>query len=712
MLYNNYSLFSIDGEDKTLTFQSLHIDRFLNGTSGNPNFAFKYDPDVIFPVKDGNFFYLFSQFSGINNNNCLQFYDHVSDSRSLSRPENKLFLGYQVNSNGELNRNYNRTSYSKISNIPFGPGPQNTTTYSTTQPRDEIVGCSQFDSNNNCVRIKGLNQLTYSYDSTGNLTPSNQCVRWSNSCQNYQRDYTCVPEWNCDPNDPNNSSHRCIQYKDTACGGPYESYSCWPNWRVGYVAPSCTFSHYYTCCVEYGSYYSGGTFKSRLRLYSFSNFENMSITGQNYNITGPTHPTRAITLTIPSDYLKYQNELTTSNNTNYPLHFTSEFNKSIFVSNKYLFKISRSDTNLRITRYSINPNQDYTYGGGSYISSSGTTTSFNLTNTANTNYSLDYFGDDIYFLASGSTSFDFYKLQGFNSSGNTTQFSLNNEVQNKLPINYKNPQAFGILPNGNSADFYFLVKDKVFNTVLGNSIINPPQEPPEAQEFEASIRWNGNVFSRNNISSNRMLDLSSDKFEGSYISPNNNSSSLKFFNNSKFSFYYNINPPTSVLNFENFNGNSYRKFNLAYEDIDFNESVPLFESQYINLNPNSENNFEIIAISEGKGVRINLTNENLNKNFDRYILQNLDKDNRSRIMFYIDCNSPNYSIICSGINFNIKGSIQGQFLTSGFINGNIRDNIVITIHEDSDILVDLISEIRKKKIQNVSSTIIHLNYEF
>jgi len=89
----------------------------------------------------------------------------------------------------------------------------------------------------------------------------------------------------------------------------------------------------------------------------------------------------------------------------------------------------------------------------------------------------------------------------------------------------------------------------------------------------------------------------------------------------------------------------------------------------------------------------------------------MDKNNRSRINFYVDCSNAAYSLICSGVKFNFKGALLGQFYISGKLNSIIENERFVRVHENADTLINLVGDLRSKKYQSVTSTIVILNYE-
>jgi len=268
------------------------------------------------------------------------------------------------------------------------------------------------------------------------------------------------------------------------------------------------------------------------------------------------------------------------------------------------------------------------------------------------------------------------------------------------------PRSFGI------------VKDKIY-IVTGQTVVFSKigavtvEEPPivTSDLGYKNFEINGNTYSNEDLSSGFMFSPTSQKYQGNFVTPNNYSSNLKYFDESSLKFNYPESLLGGLLNFSNFTGSNFSKFNFMYENLDFIEPSPLEDGRYLTLNPTSSNKFEIINISEGKGVKIDLTNTNIVKNFNKYILINSDKENSSRIYFYVDCTKAAYSIICGGTRFNFKGSLLGQFYIDGKANNTIKDRRFIRIHENADTIVELSKEIRSKKYQNVSSTLIHLSYQ-
>jgi hypothetical protein len=362
---------------------------------------------------------------------------------------------------------------------------------------------------------------------------------------------------------------------------------------------------------------------------------------------------------------------------------------------------------LVLDRYSINEN-DYLPGSSSYIIPSSVYTK--VVGSSNfSNYTLGYYDNDIYLMSSSTNNFDFFKIKDLNRNTTTghTVTLLNTETRSKVkPWDNGNPRSFGIVGN----KIYIVTNKSVLVSRIGFV-----EEPPvySTDLGYKNSQFNGNVFSKESLSDGFMFNPSSAKYRGSYVTSGSFTSSLKFKNRTNVSFNYPDTLYTNLIGFTNFNGTNFRKYNFLYENVSTNDRTPLASSQYTTLNPNSptENKFEIINISKGKGLKIDLTNQNLAKSFNKYILINSDSGNSSRINFYLDCRSADYSLICSGTKFNFKGAVLGQFYISGSANTLISDKRFIRIHENADLLINLTIDLKNRKYQSVSSTLIHLKYE-
>lgn len=738
MLFNYYGLFSINDSDNSMKWQSTHVDRFrVNSNNSFSNCNYKVDPLSIIPVKSGNTFYLYSKFKGLNNNTCLQFYDQTAKAPSSSLAAAELYLGYEVTSTGELNRNYNRTgtSYRQIPPLnegPFGPGPQNAVAYSNS-PLADVIGCKQFENpstNIRCIGAQGVASDTYNYVAASSRTENYNCrnVSYDDTCpklkceaydivticKRYDVIGDTIWEYFCANDQTTNDCTwiKTVKYKETCVewgsseikrtydvlGKPNSTGSlCSPNNHIQTNWVNCVLSKR-ECDTR--TINTPSSFKATLVAPTFSNFANFSFNPQSWNATG---------VGIPADYPKYSDELSV-NNTDNALNYTQDLNNTVFTTNKYMFKVTVSGRTLTIRRHTLN-NTSYNVGGTSYINgSSAKTVTLTLKNTANINYSLDYVGDDVLFMAAGSVATDFFRIKGFNSENTFKTVDLYSELQRKLPrATNGDVRAFGIIENSGSSKIYLVTQTQAF---WANVVSNIQVTVPDVSY--KNFQFNGNVFSKESLTTGFMFPKpTSTKFEGSYITSQTFSSNLKFINDTNTSFGYLPALPLSLVNFSSFNGTNFNKYNLFFENISYTEVVPLSNSQYLTLNPNSpaENNFELINISEGKGIKIDLTNANIAKKFDKYVLVNLDKNNRSRINFYVDCSNSAYSLICSGVRFNFKGALLGQFYISGRLNTAIENTRFIRIHENADVLINLVKDLRSKKYQTVSSTIVNLNYE-
>jgi hypothetical protein len=699
VLFTYYGLFSINEEENQVKWQSSHIDRFLR--NNYTNCKFKFDPINIIPVKSDNKYYLYTTFSGLNVNSCLQFYDEENNSSSFSSSTNRLVLGYELNPSGELNRSYIRegVNYRSIGGIPFGPGPKNATRYANN-PLQEILGCSKFDSSKNCEQVKGVIKNTRTTQSNG--TPLfGKCLEgYEEEVDGYVRCAFCTT-------DTSYTSHTTTVCANRSGVDP----SCGPNktpgtsktvdgviYRMsGTDAKRAEWLDYtkFVCTSREIIGTTGAYFSASMSYPIFSKFTDFSLNRKNWNIqnSGQT----------PNDYTFYQNELDKESDIGAPLNFTSKLNNSVFTSNEFLFKLNISGTNIVVDRYNLST-KNYNLGDSSYIDSNSKVTK-NIGKSSYSYFSLDYFGKDVYVMASSDSGFVFYKIKNFNdSTTNLDVVNLTTELSTKIPSNFGKPKSFGIIDNK-----IFVVTS---NTVLYSefSDIDPPEPPIDLSQYQ-NFEFNGNVYSRQNLGSGFIFSNLPVKYQGSFVTPNNIVSEYKNYPNSDLSFYYPITPPTSLSGFTNFNGQDFKKFNFMYKYKDAVENIPLNSSDYIELNPNSVNNFEIISISKGTGLKINLTNENILKNFNKYTLINLDKINQSRVIFTLDCENSNYYLICSGVKFNLKGSLLGQFFIQGKINPNMTNSRFIRIHENTDSIVTLFDELKKKKYPTVTSNIIYTKFD-
>jgi len=137
-------------------------------------------------------------------------------------------------------------------------------------------------------------------------------------------------------------------------------------------------------------------------------------------------------------------------------------------------------------------------------------------------------------------------------------------------------------------------------------------------------------------------------------------------------------------------------------------------SNYVTLsNPNSSTkDFHILAVSKGRGLRIDLTNSFLQtQKIDNFAFVNMTGKLGERIRFFADCSNPNYSFICGNqFKYIVKAPIYGSVLFE-FRNAPTSSacrNIVFT--ENPDILMNLIPAIRNKKLNVVTSTPINITY--
>jgi hypothetical protein len=687
MLYGYYGLHSIDPTNNTVKWQSAHIDRIQNA-SAVYGCGWTYDPTSVIPVKSGNNYYLFSKFNGLNNSNCLQFYDKEAAKPSFSQSTGRLYLGYEVSSSGELNTNsYTRTTVAPYINPaiggPFGPGPKNATLYASA-PYSDIYGCSAFDSSKRCVSIRGVSELIKPVASAGKVSNGKCLSGYNQFVEGWIRCAKCTQEL---PGGGSTSTTVCASTsgQNPKCGGGTLSGT------YAVRNPSGDYTKY--VCTSYQQIVSNASFKGSIVSPTFTNFGNFALNSKSWSTT---------TSSVPADYTPYSDEIAT-NSTSNALNFTKDLNSTVFTSDKYLFKVSILSGKLNVKRYTLNTST-YTPGSTSYIQSSSLSTVLNLGTTANTKYSLQYYSNDIYLLASGTTTFKFYRIENLNTTGATvTAYDLSSEILSKITTG--TPKAFGIV----SGKIYLSVGNQVFYSTIkgsGGTIVSDLNY--------GNFEVNGNVYSRTDLTEKFIVTNPSKKLEGNFITEASTvSTNIKGVKEAAFSFDYPTSLPLTLNNFRAYS-TTLNKFNLLTGSSTAEDPNPLATTNYISISPTSTNKFELIYLSQNKGVKIDLTNTNLNNvNFklDKYIFVNLDKNNNSRINFTIDCTNAAYSVICTaGNKFYMKGALLGQFTITGNILSTMTNSRFINVSENPELILNLVPELRSKKYPMVTSSKINLKY--
>jgi hypothetical protein len=359
-----------------------------------------------------------------------------------------------------------------------------------------------------------------------------------------------------------------------------------------------------------------------------------------------------------------------------------------------------------------------------YSFNEGTTMTITKNNFVSPVKNLDNFINKSFPINISSTNPDFSDLFYdhnllLNSITSRLEDSVNYKIcfsVNVVTVTSSNPNFLQVSKNqsdSNCINLKYLNSNVSKYNLIGQTVTIDLEEKVSIDL--GNIEFNGNVFTdQPNISSSNIFNTSNSSHKGVFVTSGNFNSTSKFINNTKLGFSY-LNAIGSLNNFSNFSGNNFNKFNFLYRDLGSQvESTPLIPGSYITLNPslnNSNNKFEIINISKGRGVVIDLTNSNITKNFDKYVLVNLDSINKSRIKFKLDCLDPNYSLICSGNLFNFKGSILGSLYLEGNVPQGISNSKFIRIHENASIVVSLANELRSKKYPTITSTLVNLKYE-
>lgn len=482
VLYNFYGLYSINSQTNTIKWQSAHIDRFQNATK-TYSCGWTYDPSAVIPVKSGNNFYLFSRFSGLNSSLCLQFFDDFSNKPSISSANTSLYLGYQINSNGEVNLSTYKRDINLAVGGPFGAGPKNATSYATS-PQYDVFGCAAFDSDKRCTSIKGLS--TYKINSAPNKTVDGGCELYGTPYPEYKKCITC--------DDTTDSDGYKLYGSCNPSSGSYPKYPGSPY--VCKPSPQPT-GGWITPCLRYKKVPVYGYLKTSVNTQTFSNFSNFSRQVTSWNIDNPKSPVPYMP-TLPADYLKFNDEVMV-NSTSNALNYTKDLNLNKFVSNRYMYSLEvieqkTTETRtvlrvvngrlvwvtetyekslghfLRVNRFSLTTTP-YDIGGTSYIQSSNYTMKMPVSST-NTDFSLQYFGNDIYILASGGNSFKLYKVENLNSSSGTISYKdITAEVTSKISTIKSSvfPTAIGIV----DSKIYLVVNNQVYYSTIGSLTCTP-----------------------------------------------------------------------------------------------------------------------------------------------------------------------------------------------------------------------------------------------
>jgi hypothetical protein len=687
MLYGYYGLHAIDSGNNTVKWQSAHIDRIQNA-SAVYGCGWTYDPSSVIPVKSGSNFYLFSKFSGLNNANCLQFYDKEAAKPSFSQSTGRLYLGYEVSTSGELNTNsYTRTTVAPYINPaiggPFGPGPKNATLYASA-PYSDIYGCSAFDSSKRCVSIGGVSELIKPVASAGTVSNGKCLAGYNQFVEGWIRCAFCtaeIPGW---------GRHTTTVCASTSGVNP----KCGDGTLSGTYAvrnPSGDYTKY--VCTSYQKIVSNASFKGSIVSPTFNNFGNFALNAKSWSTTNSS---------IPSDYPPYSDEVSV-NSTSNALNFTKDLNSKVFTSDKFMYKVSILSGKLNVQRYSLNTST-YTPGSTSYIQASSLSTILNLGNTANTKYSLQYYSNDIYLLAAGTTTFKFYRIENLNTTGATvTAYDLSAEITSKITTG--TPKAFGIV----SGKIYVIVGNQVFYSTVkgtGGTIVSDLNY--------GNFEVNGNVYTRTDLTEKFIVTNPSKKLEGNFITEASTvSTNIKSVKEATFSFDYPTSLPKTIDNFTAYS-TSLNKFNLLIGPSTADDPNPLAASSYVSIPTTSINKYELVYISQNRGVKIDLKNTNLNNvNFklDKYIFVNLDKGNNSRINFTVDCTNAAYSVICTaGNKFYMKGALLGQFTITGNILSSMTTSRFINVSENPELILNIAKDLRSKKYPLVTTSKINLKY--
>jgi hypothetical protein len=565
---------------------------------------------------------------------------------------------------------------------PFGPGPKNATYYANS-PASDIFGCVSFDTNGNCTRVQGIAMQAQV------ITPPKEiigaCSRWE-----YHDDWCHAAKIG-----PIDSDGECGTKVVGSCGSKCGGAACCEITQRKVLLPDGSVSQTGVCKAHEPSTFVGGSFKSSVNSPTFSTF-------QDFNVNPFSKTWNTASVDVPADYNVYLNEVN-SNNAAHPINFTKDLNSTVFTSDEFMFKVAVISGKLNVKRYPLNTTA-YKPGSASYILASNYNANLNLKSASNTKYSLHYYQDDIYLMAAGSTTYNFWKLKNLNTTGATvTTYDLSDEIFSKIKSG--TPKAFGIV----SGKIYIIAGNQVFYSTIkgsGGTIVSDLNY--------GNFEVNGNVYTRTDLTEKFIVTNPSKKLEGNFITEASTvSTNIKSVKEATFSFDYPTSLPKTLDNFTAYS-TSLNKFNLLIGPSTADDPNPLAASSYVSISPTSANKYELVYISQNKGVKIDLNNTNLNNvNFklDKYIFVNLDKGNNSRINFTIDCTNAAYSVICAaGNKFYMKGALLGQFTITGNILSTMTTSRFINVSENPELILNIAKDLRSKKYPMVSTSKVNLKY--
>ena len=389
---------------------------------------------------------------------------------------------------------------------------------------------------------------------------------------------------------------------------------------------------------------------------------------------------------------------------NFPTLFAKDY--TVYVESRLQLGLSQAGASVNLSDTPITISVKKNLGTSTNLNLASKSNPVTLDSSNFSNFFFDHNLTSIFYPTTNTTSLEdslsyqicfSFKVLNIDFNSNYVSASINNLNPRCIDVKYRN----------SNPSSYTLTPQKIVVN-LAKTII------ASANNFE----FNGNVYSNNQLPNNFMFKNNTKKFEGNYITSGSFTSNLKFLNNAFFGMVRPNSLTTSLVNFENivdFSTSSvFKKFNLLTVNTGVEESNPINSSSFKTLNPISPttNDLEIIAVSKGAGILIDLTNENIAKSFDKYIIINMDENRDSRVTFKIDCSDDRYSSICLFDNkFNFKGSLLGPFTLNGNIDSSLTDTKFIRIHENADTLIKLTSYLKSKKYQMVTSSLVNLKYD-
>ena len=275
--------------------------------------------------------------------------------------------------------------------------------------------------------------------------------------------------------------------------------------------------------------------------------------------------------------------------------------------------------------------------------------------------------------------------ESFVANTDVIDYSISN---NCLNMNYKYPDT----------DSGYFMEPVTFNIYLTEGVTAAPIT-------YGNFKVNGNVMIKNSPDMS-IVSKTDQKYQGVYVSSLNKGARSVTLDSVLSSNYFKIpyvDNLTSAFNFEVVPDllSSQTNYSLV-TDSDPLKSPNNFDVIDAFLIPQASAP-HIVYLAKNKTLLFDLTNTNIEStDFDGYYFVSATSQNaKERIIFYVNCNDVEYSLICQNkVEYHIKAGFYGDLKMTGNLNTANKSRAFVVINQNPGVLIQGQGDLRDKRYFN------------